>query len=250
MIFALIACVGDPTARRSGARPVPGAGDAARGHASGPMPYPEMYPPEDPRLPPDGRRADAVHRPRRSTRSRARSSSTGSTASDATMRVAQLRVLGGAMARVPADATAFAHRGEPDHGQRRGVLRGPEDRPVREAWVDRCRLDLEQDDHGAYVNFLGDEGEERVRAAYPGATWDRLAAIKARYDPTNLFQRNQNMPPAAAGRTAMPRRRLLTSADGARPVRRARRRRRARPRPASRAPRRSSPKPGRGPSPG
>ncbi len=44
--------------------------------------------------------------------------------SDASMRVAQLRVLGGAMARVPSDATAFAHRNEPDHGQHRGLLRG------------------------------------------------------------------------------------------------------------------------------
>jgi FAD/FMN-containing dehydrogenase len=48
------------------------------------------------------------------------------------------------------------------------------------------------------VNFLVDEGPERVRAAYPGATWDRLAAIKRRYDPTNLFHRNQNVPPAGA----------------------------------------------------
>jgi FAD/FMN-containing dehydrogenase len=47
------------------------------------------------------------------------------------------------------------------------------------------------------VNFLGDEGVERVHAAYPGATWDRLAAVKARYDPTNLFHRNQNIPPSA-----------------------------------------------------
>jgi FAD/FMN-containing dehydrogenase len=46
------------------------------------------------------------------------------------------------------------------------------------------------------VNFLADEGTARVRAAYPGATWDRLAAIKARYDPTNLFRLNQNVPPA------------------------------------------------------
>ena len=48
----------------------------------------------------------------------------------------------------------------------------------------------------AYVNFVNDEGPERVRAAYPGATWDRLAAIKARYDPENLFHRNHNVPPA------------------------------------------------------
>jgi FAD/FMN-containing dehydrogenase len=43
---------------------------------------------------------------------------------------------------------------------------------------------------------LGDEGEDRVREAYPGSTWDRLASIKARYDPDNLFHRNQNIPPA------------------------------------------------------
>lgn len=46
-------------------------------------------------------------------------------------------------------------------------------------------------------NFLADEGEERVRAAYPESTWNRLAAIKGRYDPTNLFRLNQNIPPAA-----------------------------------------------------
>ena len=55
-----------------------------------------------------------------------------------------------------------------------------------------------QEDHGVYVNFLVDEGEERIRAAYPGATWDRLAAIKRRYDPDNVFRRNQNVPPQAA----------------------------------------------------
>ena len=44
---------------------------------------------------------------------------------------------------------------------------------------------------GAYVNFLEDEGPERVRAAYPGATWDRLREIKRRYDPTNLFRRTR-----------------------------------------------------------
>jgi FAD/FMN-containing dehydrogenase len=49
---------------------------------------------------------------------------------------------------------------------------------------------------GVYVNFLGAEGEGRVREAYPGPTYDRLAAVKARYDPTNLFRLNQNIVPA------------------------------------------------------
>ena len=46
------------------------------------------------------------------------------------------------------------------------------------------------------MNFLVDEGEERVRQAYPGDTWSRLRRIKAAYDPTNLFRLNQNIPPA------------------------------------------------------
>jgi len=76
---------------------------------------------------------------------------------------------------------------------------GPEDRVVREAWVSGFAAALHQGDGGVYVNFLGDEGEARVRAAYPGPTWDRLAAIKRRYDPTNLFRLNQNIPPATEG---------------------------------------------------
>lgn len=52
----------------------------------------------------------------------------------------------------------------------------------------------EQDDGGAYVS-LRNESESRIRAAYPGRTWERLAAIKSRYDPTSLFRLNQNIPP-------------------------------------------------------
>jgi FAD/FMN-containing dehydrogenase len=76
---------------------------------------------------------------------------------------------------------------------------GEDDRPAREAWVEELSGALHQGDDGAYVNFLGVEGEARLRAAYPGATWDRLAAVKARYDPDNVFRLNQNVPPAATG---------------------------------------------------
>jgi FAD/FMN-containing dehydrogenase len=117
-------------------------------------------------------------------------------ASDASMRVAQLRVLGGAMARVPADATAFAHRSSRIMVNVAAFFEGPDDQKVREDWVAGFASALEQEDSGAYVNFLLDEGEDRIRAAYPGKTWDRLAEIKARYDPTNLFRLNQNIAPA------------------------------------------------------
>ena len=117
-------------------------------------------------------------------------------ASDAPVRVAQLRVLGGAMARVPADATAFAHRTSKIMANVAAFYDGPEDKIVREAWVDGFAEALRQGDDGMYVNFLGDEGEEAVRRAYPGSTWDRLAEIKAGYHPTNLFRLNQNVPPA------------------------------------------------------
>jgi FAD/FMN-containing dehydrogenase len=116
-------------------------------------------------------------------------------ASDSPMRVAQLRPLGGAMAAVPGEATAFAHRQSRVMVNLAAFYEGEADRPRRRRWVESFAAELTQDDRGAYVNFLVDE-PDRVRAAYPGATWDRLRAIKATYDPTNLFRLNQNIPPA------------------------------------------------------
>jgi FAD/FMN-containing dehydrogenase len=75
----------------------------------------------------------------------------------------------------------------------------PEQRDEYEAWIADFATDLNRGDASGYVNFLGDEGEARIRAAYPGSTWDRLAAIKRRYDPTNLFRLNQNVPPSSDG---------------------------------------------------
>ncbi|HEX2025173.1 MAG TPA: FAD-binding oxidoreductase [Actinomycetota bacterium] len=118
-------------------------------------------------------------------------------ASAAAMSVTQIRILGGAMARVPAEATAFAHRDRRFMVNVGAVYERPEEAAQHEAWVDELTAIIRQDQTGAYVNFLHEEGLERVREAYPGPTWQRLAAIKARYDPTNVFRLNQNIPPAA-----------------------------------------------------
>lgn len=65
-------------------------------------------------------------------------------------------------------------------------------------WVDRLWKGLDDGHAAAYSNFLGDEGEARIREAYPVRTWERLARIKAIYDPTNVFRLNQNIAPVRA----------------------------------------------------
>ncbi len=118
-------------------------------------------------------------------------------ASTAPMAVAQLRVLGGAMARVPVAATAFAHRERRIMVALGAVYERAEEGPQHEAWVSAFAEALRDGTPGVYVNFVGEEGEARVREAYPGDTWDRLAEVKRRYDPTNLFRLNQNIQPEA-----------------------------------------------------
>ena len=99
------------------------------------------------------------------------------------------------MARVPADATAFAHRHQRFMAAIGAVYEHAEETPKHQTWLNDFVAALHQGNDGVYVNFLGDEGQARVQEAYPGATWDRLTAIKAQYDPTNLFHLNQNIKP-------------------------------------------------------
>jgi hypothetical protein len=116
-------------------------------------------------------------------------------AGTAMMNVAQLRVLGGAVARVPSDATAYAHRASRIMAHLSAAYANGDERSMHDPWVGGFASALHQRDPAAYVNFLGAGDEDRIRDAYPGATWDRLRAVKARYDPTNLFRLNQNVPP-------------------------------------------------------
>jgi FAD/FMN-containing dehydrogenase len=158
-----------------------------------PMHYPEMFPPDQEGYHPmaAGRTmfVDHIHR------SEAEMILDRLQRSSGLMAVTQLRVLGGAMARVPSDATAFAHRKSRIMVNLAALYEKPEEKEIHEAWVSEFAATLRQSDRGAYVNFLADVDEAQVRAAYPGGTWERLAAIKARYDPDNIFRLNQNISP-------------------------------------------------------
>lgn len=102
----------------------------------------------------------------------------------------------GAAGRVPDDATAFAYR----DGGWAGVIVGVDPDPANAGAISQWAKDYWDELHptsagGAYVNFMMDEGQDRVRASYRG-NYDRLARIKRRYDPDNTFHLNQNIRPA------------------------------------------------------
>jgi FAD/FMN-containing dehydrogenase len=203
VIFGLMCYAGDADAGQATLQPFRdlaklGGLDAPVADLTEATTYPAMYPPEPPDAPEYRPRAvattmflDFVDRPTAETIMNRLES-----LSDAEMRVAQLRVLGGALARVSVDATAFAHRNSRIMVNLAAFYDTEEQRIARQAWVEEFASAIRQSDQGAYVNFVGDEGESRTRAAYPDATWDRLTRIKRRYDPDNLFHLNQNIPPA------------------------------------------------------
>ena len=196
VIMALMTYAGGPEAGQDALAPFRAVAEPVADLLR-PMPYPEVYPPEEEEYHPVATArtmfVDTIGRPEAETILEHLGTST------AMMGVAQLRTLGGAMARVPADATAFAHRRSKIMVNVAALYERPEEVAVHGPWVEAFAAALHQVDDGAYVNFLADEGETRIRAAYPGSTWDRLRQIKARYDPTNLFRLNQNIPPAAEG---------------------------------------------------
>ena len=117
-------------------------------------------------------------------------------ASTASLPAVQLRVLGGAAARVPAGATAFAHRDRAVMVNLAAIYEDPAEAETHRLWVGEFLTALQAGTTGVYVNFLAEDSAARIHEAYPGDTWDRLAAVKGRYDPTNLFRRNNNIPPA------------------------------------------------------
>jgi FAD/FMN-containing dehydrogenase len=112
---------------------------------------------------------------------------------------ASLQQMHGAASRVEPGATAFAHR-RPQYDfliltQCGEAARAAENRAWARAFFEAMQPSLQE---AVYVNNLGDDGAERVPAAY-GSNYARLADVKARYDPGNLFRLNHNVRPAAAG---------------------------------------------------
>ena len=118
--------------------------------------------------------------------------------STAPMGAVQLRVLGGALARVPNDATAFAHRDRGLFVNVAAMYMAAAEKDTHDAWVEGVANALGKDGAGSYVGFLGEEDEATIRAAYPGKTWDRLRELKRRFDPDNVFHLNHNIPPAGS----------------------------------------------------
>jgi FAD/FMN-containing dehydrogenase len=113
----------------------------------------------------------------------------------------QLRVLGGAMSRVPGDSTAFGHRDKAYMATIINSWRETSSGAVavekHRAWTEAAWHLLQPHSNGAYVNFLGDEGDDALRQAYPPETYERLAVVKQSYDPSNLFKGNRNIPPVS-----------------------------------------------------
>ncbi len=108
-----------------------------------------------------------------------------------------LEQYGGAVARIAPDATAFSHRDVQYDFFPASVWTDPADSERQIAWA-RGLWEATKPfgTGGVYVNNLGDEGEDRVLAAY-GVNYARLAALKAKYDPGNFFRLNQNVKPRA-----------------------------------------------------
>lgn len=107
-----------------------------------------------------------------------------------------LEYYGGAASRIAPDATAFPHREAPYHLLILGQWRDAAEDPMHIGWARDGWEAVRRWSSGAvYMNALGDDaGAQAVRDAY-GVNYPRLAALKAKFDPTNLFRLNQNIAP-------------------------------------------------------
>jgi len=103
--------------------------------------------------------------------------------------------LGGAVARVGEHETAFSHRQTPFDIDVFGIWTDPRESDRHLAWGRGFGAALQPFSRGAYINEMGSEGDERIRAAYNPQNYARLVALKNTYDPTNFWRMNQNIKP-------------------------------------------------------
>jgi FAD/FMN-containing dehydrogenase len=104
---------------------------------------------------------------------------------------------GGAIARVDDDAMAFGQRTTPWNVHYLSMWADPSDTDKNIAYTRDLAATMKPWTTGrVYLNFLGDEGQDRVESGFGAKKYARLRAIKATWDPTNLFRHNQNIPPA------------------------------------------------------
>ena len=195
-IFALIAYAGDTDAGERAVAPFRALAEPLADMLR-PMSYPEIYMPDEEDYHPiavgqtmftdrldDGAIATILDRVESSTAMMARRPDPGARRRDGPRAGRRDRV------RAPA---------EPVHGDRRRRLRTDRRHAEASGVGRRPRRRSPLDGRGAYVNFLGDEGEAGVRAAYPGSDVGPAPIVKRRYDPGNLFRLNQNVPPRESG---------------------------------------------------
>jgi hypothetical protein len=194
-IFIMLAYAGDP---EEGERVVAGLRDLAEPIAEsvGAMPYPAMYAMTEMAAMPHVASVRSLftdYIPDQALDDMIEAVGKGS----ALLNMVQVRPLGGAFARVDAGETAFAHRERKFMASVISVWGDPaEDGTPHRQWTTDLFAKLSGLNQGVYSNFLEREGDARVRDAYPAATYARLAEVKRRYDPENVFQFNQNIKPA------------------------------------------------------
>ena len=195
VIIAMMAYAGDPAAAQAALAPFRALAtpivDLVR-----PAPYSSLYIME----PPPGLRDAVSCRSRFSNRLGVEEAATiidRIQRSDAPMRMAQVRTLGGAFSRVGNGDTAFGHRNATVMTAFLAMYGSVADQPHHDAWATEAMNAVAPGETGVYVNFLAQEGEARLHAAYPAGTWERLRQVKRRYDPENLFRLNQNIRPAS-----------------------------------------------------
>jgi FAD/FMN-containing dehydrogenase len=104
---------------------------------------------------------------------------------------------GGAIARVPDDATPMTHRDVRWISHPFAMWDVAEDATANIDWAQNFRRDIAAHTNGGvYLNFIGHEGEERIKAAFGEAKYQRLQQVKAEWDPDNVFHGNQNIRPS------------------------------------------------------